>query len=148
MKVKLQLLLAEWLGNREEGQDTAITRCSHAREAFRAACLLPARTKGPQQSVLWMQLAFCPSAGAGGPHAVSLKGRCKDCQCPWGSLRKSVPSPAPSRPALRSNYSYKHLSPVVLPALLHVVQTHSGVITPDSSLSYLHLGHPSICSIA
>lgn len=41
----------------------------------------------------------------GDPHDVSLKARCKDCQCPWGSLRKSATSPAPSRPAPCSNHS-------------------------------------------
>lgn len=81
------------------------------------------------------------------PHAVSLKGTSKDCQCPWGSLRKPLSSPVLSRHALCSNHSQEHPSTTSLPVSDSAVQTHSGVIT-NNSLSYSHLGCTSVCSTA
>lgn len=144
--MKLQLLLEKWLRKREEGQDPAMNWSSPACEAFWAACMAigQPQPKRPQHTALQMQ--FCPLAGAAEPHAVSFKGRSKDCQCPWGNLRKPASSPVPSSHALLQPLS--GASQHRVPACISQCCANSGVITPNSSLSYSHLGCTSVCSTA
>lgn len=142
--MKLHLLLAKWLRKREEGQDPAITRYSQGHEAFfrqRAYC--QPQPKGPQQTALWMQLVFHPSAGA--EDRVLLPQRqVRGSPAPLGEPEEiciltcakqtcSLPKPhlgAPQRCG---------------PAWYSV---HSRPIKLDGSSSDLHLGCTSVCSTA
>lgn len=101
---------------------------SQACEAFWAACKASASLSLRDHSTSHCRCSFAIGR-CWEPHAVSLKGRSKDCQCPWGSLRKPATSPVPNRQALCSNHSQEHPSTMPLPASVSAVQTQWGYHT-------------------